>query len=83
MNHREYDTFGAVCVPDESGHCITCSDEGLPARVVTVMPERALATVDADGRQLEVATDVLENVRVGDVVLVHAGLAIARLDREL
>lgn len=69
-----------VCSPNESGHCITCSDEGVPARVIDVNAELALATVLADEQQMEVGIELLDGVGVGDVVLVHAGFAIARVE---
>lgn len=34
------------------------------------------ATVDIEGNQIEVATIIVPEVKVGDKVLVHAGLAI-------
>lgn len=63
------------------GHCITCSDEGVPMRVATLDEDAGLATcVDADGAATEVMTALVESVRVGDLLLVHAGTALLRLD---
>jgi hydrogenase expression/formation protein HypC len=58
-----------------SGHCITCSDEGIPMRVVELGAEAAVCT-DADGATHEVALDLLDGVTPGATVLVHAGVAI-------
>lgn len=58
--------------------CLTCSDQALPWPVVAV--EDDLAWVDTGGAREQVSVALVE-VAVGDVVLVHAGEAIARLDR--
>ncbi|MDD7937623.1 HypC/HybG/HupF family hydrogenase formation chaperone [Actinomycetospora lutea] len=64
---------------DDGDVCLTCSDEALPGTVVAV--DGDLARVDTrDGRAEEVSI-ALVDAGVGDVVLVHAGEAIARLDR--
>jgi hydrogenase maturation factor len=52
-------------------HCITCSDEAVPMRVDAV---RADGTALCDG--VEVMTELVAPVAVGDVVLVHAGTAL-------
>lgn len=67
------------CVTE--GHCITCSDEGVPMRVAALDDDAGLATcVDIDGVRTEVMTALVENVRIGDLLLVHAGTALLRLD---
>ena len=40
------------------------------------------ATVEQEGTALRVRTDLLEELSVGDYVLVHAGFAIQRVDEE-
>lgn len=55
-------------------HCVTCGDEAVVARVVAV--EDAEALVEVDGRTERVATDLLVDVRPGDLLLCHAGLAL-------
>ncbi|MCW2952880.1 MAG: hypothetical protein JWQ48_2050 [Conexibacter sp.] len=58
--------------------CITCSDEALPLRVAVVDAERGLALCEhADGTRASVEIALVEPVAVGDVLLVHAGTAIA------
>ena len=57
----------------DDGHCITCSDEAVPMRVERVRPD---GTAVCDGT--EVMTDLVEEVEPGDVLLVHAGAALAR-----
>ena len=61
----------------EDDHCITCSDEGVPMRVVSVSDDGATC-VEEDGTRHEgVAVDLVEPVAPGVRVLVHAGVAIA------
>jgi hydrogenase maturation factor len=58
--------------------CITCSDEGLPMRVLRTPRADGIAICeDESGVEQEVAVDLLETVAVGDEILVHAGVAIA------
>jgi hydrogenase maturation factor len=58
--------------------CITCSDEGLPMRVVELPRADGTAICcDESGAAQEVAVDLLEPLAVGDEILVHAGVAIA------
>jgi hydrogenase maturation factor len=56
-------------------HCITCSDEGVSMRVVEALPG-AIARCEGG---VEVMTDLVGDVEAGDELLVHAGVAIARL----
>jgi hydrogenase maturation factor len=63
-----------------SDHCITCGDEGIPMRVLRIDESRELALCqDEDGRQSSVEI-ALVDVEEGDAVLVHAGVALTRLD---
>jgi len=63
----------------DSDHCITCGDDGDPMTVLALDAVRGLALcAGADGRRMSVETALLDPVEVGDVVLVHAGTAIAR-----
>jgi hydrogenase maturation factor len=69
---------GARCGAE---HCITCSDEGRAMRVLQVDDERGLALCAADdGERATVEIALLEDVAAGDVVLVHADVALAALD---
>jgi hydrogenase assembly chaperone HypC/HupF len=62
----------------EHAGCITCSDEALPLRVQAIDAERGLALCEhADGARSSVETALVDPVAVGDVLLVHAGTAIA------
>ncbi len=66
-----------------SQHCITCGDDGEPMTVVRLDADRGLALCAAeDGERSTVETALVEPVQPGDRLLVHAGTAIARLERE-
>lgn len=68
-----------VCEPDPvTGRCATCADEALRARVLRV-GEDALAEAEMEGAVVTVAIELVEDVRPGDVLLVHAGVAIGRV----
>jgi hydrogenase maturation factor len=65
----------------EPGTCSTCGDVAVTAAVVG--RRDGIAVVEHDGRQMEVAIDLLdEDVAVGDVLLCHAGIALERMDAE-
>lgn len=56
--------------------CITCSDEGRPAEVRALL-DASTAEVLAAGRTETVDVTLVDPVAPGDVVLVHAGVAIS------
>jgi hydrogenase maturation factor len=60
-------------------HCITCSDEGVPMRVVEADADGLARCEGEDGATSEVMTDLVGAVTPGDSVLVHAGVALLRL----
>jgi hydrogenase expression/formation protein HypC len=53
---------------------------GLPCKVLRV--EGQLALVELGGVQKSVITDLVEGLKPGDWVLVHAGFAISIIDEE-
>jgi hydrogenase maturation factor len=59
--------------------CITCSDEAVAVRVTALMGDD-LALVDTGASTEEVSVALVE-VRVGDVILVHAKEAIAVVEQ--
>jgi hydrogenase maturation factor len=60
--------------------CITCGDEAVEMRVLQIDRERELALcADPDGERSSVEIALVLPVAGGDVLLVHAGTAIARL----
>jgi hydrogenase maturation factor len=60
-------------------HCITCSDEAVPLRVVRIDAKRELALCENDGgERTTVEIALVLPVSEGDVLLVHAGTALGR-----
>jgi hydrogenase maturation factor len=59
--------------------CITCSDEGQVAEIQTVH-SGAAATVLTGGRPQTVDVSLVDPVAPGDLVLVHAGVAVTAID---
>lgn len=59
--------------------CVTCSDEGRLGEVVTASRDGMAAVRTAKGVE-NVATTLVGPVAAGDLVLVHAGTAISRLE---
>ena len=50
----------------------------IPSRITKI--KNNMATIDVDGVQREASLLLLEDARVGDYVIVHAGFAIQKLD---
>ncbi len=65
------------CVPSEDGHCITCSDEAVPATVLRVNQVNGSALVTVKEATEEIDITLVDDLTPGDVVLVHGGVAIA------
>lgn len=53
---------------------------GLPGRIVTM--KDGMAVIDASGAKREISTELIENLEPGDYVMVHAGIAIAKIQEE-
>jgi hydrogenase maturation factor len=62
----------------EPERCPTCSDEAVAARVHGV--EGLEATVAVGAETERVAIDLVPDARPGDLLLCHAGIALARLE---
>lgn len=71
------ETWAPACV--DANHCITCSDEGIPMAVSSVDERQGLARCEGEDGTVEVATDLVAPVAVEDILLVHAGVALANL----
>jgi len=61
--------------------CVTCSDEGRLGEVVTASENGQAMVRTARGIE-NVVTALIDPVAAGELVLVHAGAAISRLDEE-
>ncbi len=64
----------------ENGHCLTCSDEVIPVKVLSVNQATGLALVEVSDQAEEVDISLVEDIAPGDTLLVHAGVAIARVE---
>ena len=53
---------------------------GLPAKVINIRDGMAL--VDASGARREISAELLDDLDPGDYVMVHAGIAIAKINGE-
>jgi D-sedoheptulose 7-phosphate isomerase len=73
--------------------CITCGDVAVEARVVALtapprdpakpgQPVVGSAVVEKDGAREEVAVELVDELRVGDGVLCHAGVALEKVPDE-
>jgi hydrogenase expression/formation protein HypC len=54
----------------------------LPAKVVSIDNVTDTAKVSLDGILKEVSLSLVENVCIGDYVLIHVGFALNKLDEE-
>jgi hydrogenase expression/formation protein HypC len=52
----------------------------VPARIVEMTGDQAVA--DAMGNRWNIRTTLTPDVKIGDIVLIHAGYAIAKIDEE-
>ena len=69
------------CIPEVG--CITCGDEGVEMRALKVDVGSSLAVcADAQGSTSEVDLGIVSGVAPGDRLLVHAGVALTRLERK-
>ncbi len=50
----------------------------IPSKITRI--ENGMATIDVDGVQRQASLLLLEDVKVGDYVIVHAGFAIHKID---
>ena len=73
-------TLAYTCQPDADNHCLTCGDEAVAVKVMSVDREQGLAFCSLwsdTGLTEEIDITLIENVTVGDILLAHAGVAIA------
>ena len=52
----------------------------VPSKIIEI--NDTVATVDVDGVTREASILLLEDAKIGDYVIVHAGFAISKLDEE-
>ena len=63
---------------DSQGNKLMCL--AIPSKIVKI--ENNVATIDVDGVRREAGLLLLENPKVGDYVIVHAGFAIHKINEE-
>lgn len=68
--------FGTCTLGDDV--CVTCGDAGVPVRVLSLHGDIA-ACEDRTGARADVALEFVGEVRPGDVLLVHAGIALTKV----
>ena len=73
MNSGALERYGS-CTLDQDG-CTTCGDVAVPALVLQLQADGA-RVIDRIGNVAEIATDFVPGVRLGDIVMVHLGVAI-------
>jgi hydrogenase expression/formation protein HypC len=61
----------------EAEACVTCGDRAVPVRVLELL-DGGMARVDTGASVEEVSVELVE-AAVGDTLLVHAGVAIGRV----
>ena len=69
-----------TCELDTEGHCITCSDEAIPVKIVSIDQASGLALVEVQNVIEEVDITLMDDVTVGDIVLVHGGVVLGHPD---
>ena len=52
----------------------------IPSKIIKI--DQNVATIDVDGVKREASLLLLENPKVGDYVIVHAGFAINKIDEK-
>jgi len=52
----------------------------IPSKIVNI--ENNVATIDVDGVQREASLLLIDNPKIGDYVVVHAGFAINKINEE-
>jgi hydrogenase maturation factor len=77
---RQRTDHATLCEPGPDGTCQLCGDVAVRALVLTVDAAANEASVEMEGRASIVAIDLVDQVCAGDVLLVHQGFAIQRVE---
>jgi hydrogenase expression/formation protein HypC len=67
------------CTLDHDG-CVVCSDSGIPVRIISIDGDDALCE-DAAGNRTDIAVELVKPIAVGEVLLTHGGVAIAKVKK--
>jgi hydrogenase maturation factor len=68
------------CTLHDDG-CITCSDAGIPVRVISIENDDALCE-DAAGNRTVIAVELVTPLQTGEILLTHGGVAIGKVAPE-
>ena len=79
LKHELTPISNSSCVLDAEGHCVTCSDEALPAKVLRIDEQSGLALVTVKDATEEIDITLVDDVAPGDFLLVHGGVAIGHV----
>ena len=72
-------THGLSCALDSAGHCLTCSDAAIEAKVLHIDTTTDLALVVAEEATIEIDVSLIDAVIPGDRLLIHGGIALTKL----
>lgn len=75
-------TDETTCARDEANHCLTCSDAVETVRVIKLDESTGLALIEWQQNILEIDVSLLEAVILGDLLLVHGGVALGRAEEQ-
>jgi len=82
LTHVCFEHSGLLNPESTEQVCVTCSDEGRIGEVVSPSADGMAAVRTARGVE-KVVTALIDPVAAGELVLVHAGTAIVRLEEDL
>ncbi len=82
LTHVCFEHSGLLNPESSEQVCVTCSDEGRIGEVVSPSADGTAAVRTARGVE-KVVTALIDPVAAGELVLVHAGTAIIRLEEDL
>ncbi|HKU82212.1 MAG TPA: HypC/HybG/HupF family hydrogenase formation chaperone [Candidatus Tumulicola sp.] len=68
-------------MPNAIERCTTCGDDAVPVRILERAGDEGTG-LGPDGRRAAVRLDFVPDVRAGDRVLVHFGVALVRIREE-
>jgi hydrogenase expression/formation protein HypC len=54
----------------------------IPSKIIDIDTTSNIATIDVEGVRRQASLMLVEDARVGDYVIVHAGFAIQKLDEQ-
>ena len=54
----------------------------IPAKTIAINTEKDMATVSVDNVQVEVSLALVDDIAIGDYVLVHVGYALNKIDQD-